>query len=344
MTPQRRSEFETQWPELARRLEFFLARSGVPGDTRDDVIQDTALRLYGMWMRVENDRSAWPLTKTIALNLVRDASRRRGSVEIEWEIPDLPAPHDVESSGIARIELRRVEKALREMSPAHRSLILEEVGGEAAPVATSPAAEKMMRMRARKRLIALLEKVSILIPGRHTRFLEWGSSLFTAREGLAGGFACLLCVVLGTGLVVVAPGATTPAKARPQNLSTAPEIDAEMMASLSAANEAAGLDSAVDDAYNFTAAVRKKAGSGAVAGSAASDRGSEAAGETGEADPVLPEDVPGTGVHVNPDDTGVAPPPPDVPDTPETKTGFEKTVEEVVETTEELLVGVRTTL
>ena len=164
MTPQRRRDFEDQWPELARRLEFFLARSGVHGDMRDDVIQDTALRLYRMWMRVENDRSAWPLTKTIALNLVRDASRRRASVEISWEVPDLPANNDVESSGMARIELRRIEKALQEMSPAHRSLLLEEVGGEAAPVPTSPAAEKMMRMRARKRLIALLEKVSALDP------------------------------------------------------------------------------------------------------------------------------------------------------------------------------------
>ena len=342
MTPQRRSEFETQWPELARRLEFFLSRSGVHGDMRDDVIQDTALRLYGMWMRVENDRSAWPLTKTIALNLVRDASRRRGSVEVEWEIPDVPGPHDVESSGIARIELRRIEKALREMSPAHRSLILEEVGGEAGAVATSPAAEKMMRMRARKRLIALLEKVSILLPGKHSRFIEWGSSLFTARDGLAGGFACLLCVVLGTGLVVVTPGATESAKARPQNLGAAPAIDAEMMASLSAANAAAGIDSVVRDAYDFTAAARKT-GSGGVSGSAHAD---EADGETvdSEAEPVIPEDVPGTGVHVDPDDTGVAPPPPDIPETPETKTGLERTVEEVVETTDELLDDVRTPL
>jgi hypothetical protein len=161
---------------------------------------------------------------------------------------------------------------------------------------------------------------------------------------LAGGFACLLCVVLGTGLVVVSPAGTTPAKARPQNLSTAPELDAEMMASLSAANAAAGLDSAVDDAYDFTAAVRKKAAtgaSGAVGDTGAADQG--AAG-TPESEPLIPEDVPGTGVHVDPDGAGVGPQPPEVPDTPETKTGLEHTVEEVVETTDELLDGVRTTL
>jgi hypothetical protein len=150
-------------------------------------------------------------------------------------------------------------------------------------------------------------------------------------------------VVLGTGLVIVTPGATGSAKARPQNLSAAPEIDAEMMASLSAANAAAGIDSVVRDAYDFTAAVRKGAGSGGVAGSAHTDG---ADGETvdPEAEPVIPEDVPGTGVHVDPDDTGVAPPPPDIPDTPETKTGLEKTVEEVVENAEEVLDDIKTPL
>jgi hypothetical protein len=297
---------------------------------RDDVIQDTALRLYGMWMRVENDRSAWPLTKTIALNLVRDASRRRGSVEIALEIPDLPAPHDVESSGIARMELRRIEKALREMSPAHRSLLLEEIGQEPASVATSPAAEKMMRMRARKRLIALLEKVSALIPWKHARFMEWGSGLVTARDGLAGGFACFLCVVLGTGLVVVAPGVTEPAKARPQRVVAAPTLET---ASLTTPNGRA-LDSAVNEAYAFTAAVRKSGGRGSIGASATGRKA-----KTGESGPgseplPIPDEVPGTGVHVDPDDvSGVAPP----PDTPEPKTGFEQTIEELVETTEGLL-------
>ena len=334
MTPQRRSDFEREWPELARRLEFFLVRSGVSGDTRDDVIQDTALRLYGMWMRVETDRSAWPLAKTIALNLVRDAARRRGSVEISAEMPDLPAPHDVESSGIARLELRRIQKALDEMSPAHRALLLEEVGGDASTVATSPAAEKMMRMRARKRLIALLEKVSALIPGRHTGLLEWGSGLVTARDGLAGGLACLLCVVLGTGLVVVGPGATAPAKARPPRAAAVPALDASAISARHGFTP--GIDSTVRDAYDFTSAVRRKA-------AAATPNGGGKSSDTTEADddvetqpePLpIPEDVPDTGVYVDPEDVGVTP---ETPQPPRTKTGLEETVEEVVDTTSELL-------
>jgi DNA-directed RNA polymerase specialized sigma24 family protein len=333
MTPQRRSDFEREWPELARRLEFFLVRSGVNGDTRDDVIQDTALRLYGMWMRVETDRSAWPLTKTIALNLVRDAARRRGTVEIAAEIPDLPAPHDVESSGIARLELRRIQKALDEMSPAHRALLLEEVGGDASEVATSPAAEKMMRMRARKRLIALLEKVSALIPGRHSGFLEWASGLVTARDGLAGGLACLLCVFLGTGIVIVGPGSSAPAKARPPRAAAVPALDASTISTRHGFTP--GIDSNVRDAYEFTSAARRKAGSTTLAGGSKSG-GTDAAGEAGtQPEPLpIPEEVPGTGLYVDPDDVGVAP---ETPEPPQTKTGLEGTVDEVVETTTELL-------
>ncbi|MGH2755530.1 MAG: RNA polymerase sigma factor [Actinomycetota bacterium] len=340
MTPQRRSEFETQWPELARRLSFFLARSGVQGDMRDDVIQDTALRLYGMWMRVENDRSAWPLTKTIALNILRDASRRRGSVEISWEVPELAGPHDVESSGIARIELRRVEKALREMSPAHRSLILEEVGGDAPTTPTSPAAEKMMRMRARRKLIALLEKVSILIPGKHTGILQWLSGLGGLREGVAGGFACFLCVALGTGLVVVGPGTTGSAEAKSRLPVTGPALDGDDLERPSATTVA--VDSAVRDAYGFTAAVRERAAKPSSVRTSVPD---DATAETGgtESEP-LPDEVPGTGVHVpeTEDVEGVSPPPP--PDTPPTKTGLEEQVEEVVERSEDLLENVRTSL
>ena len=89
----------------------------------------------------------------------------------------------------------------------------------------------------------------------------------------------------------------------------------------------------------FTAAARMSS-SGAVAGRAGGK--TRAAGE-GAASPgseplPIPEDIPDTGVYVDPDDVdGVAPQP---PEPPQPKTGLDETVEEVVERAEDLVDGV----
>jgi DNA-directed RNA polymerase specialized sigma24 family protein len=219
MTPERRRDFEHQWPTIQSGLKGLLSRKKVPFGEHDDLIQETALRLYGMWGRVDPGRSPWPLAVTIALNLVRDGSRRRPIREVaSADVPDLPDSHEVERAGLARVELGRVRAALDEMSPAYRSALLVEVGDAAARATSGAAAQKMTRVRARRKLAQLVEKVSALLPFRYLRFWKWQSSteagqwFIGAREGVLASIPCIACLAVGVTTViatnVVAPGAS----------------------------------------------------------------------------------------------------------------------------------------
>lgn len=229
MTPERRRDFEHQWPAIQSGLKSLLARKKIPAPEHDDLIQETALRLYGMWGRVDPSRSPWPLAVTIALNLVRDGARHRPIREVcSAEVPELPDAHEVERAGLARVELGRVRAALGEMSPAYRSALLVEVGDAAARANSGAAAQKMTRVRARRKLVQLVEKVSALLPLRYLKF--WRSNWFTefgqwvvgAREGLLGSIPCLACIAVGVTTVVATNVVTTPpaeALARPSAVS-----------------------------------------------------------------------------------------------------------------------------
>jgi DNA-directed RNA polymerase specialized sigma24 family protein len=217
MTPERRRDFEHQWPTIQSGLKGLLARKKVPFGEHDDLIQETALRLYGMWGRVDPGRSPWPLACTIALNLVRDGSRRRPIREVaSGDVPDRPDSHEVERAGLARVELGRVRAALDEMSPAYRSALLVEVG-DAAARASGSAAQKMTRVRARRKLAQLVEKVSALLPFRYLRFWKWstdaGQWLIGAKDGVLASIPCIACLAVGVTTVVatgvVAPGAAS---------------------------------------------------------------------------------------------------------------------------------------
>ena len=149
--------FEEAWPALDKRLRGALAGRRVPVDIRDDIVQETGLRLFRSWSNVRPD-SAWAFALTIAINLVRDEMRR-----CERQDPSrLEAPghqRDAEQDALARIELQRVGDALASMSKRQRSILLAEVGGESHGEA-SGAALKMARMRARRRLRSMLEQAS----------------------------------------------------------------------------------------------------------------------------------------------------------------------------------------
>lgn len=151
--------FEQEWPDLARKLQSLLSSKRVPASKREDIVQETGLRLFRMWDDVDPERPVWALTVTIALNLVRDDARRRSTSEVLGAIPDIPSSYDVERSGIARLELARVERALSQMTPAHRSVLLAELGDEVS-LGRGANAVKMLRMRARRRLTSLLDSAS----------------------------------------------------------------------------------------------------------------------------------------------------------------------------------------
>lgn len=203
MTPERRREFENVWPALSRRVKSMVCRKGVTGGDADDLVQEAALRLYRTWDQVDPTRDPWPLVSTITLNLLRDRARPRPIREIVAEhVPERPDSYEVERAGIARVELGRVESAMAMLSASHRSALLSEIGDGGTTTADSEAT-RMLRMRARRRLSALLEKASaILLPFKVNRLGELFEWAFGSRQAALSTVSCLLCVALGAATAV----------------------------------------------------------------------------------------------------------------------------------------------
>ena len=199
MTTQLESSFEAVWPDLQRRIHRFLSSKKVPDSQREDVVQETGLRLYRMWDQVDPAGSPIGLALTIAMNIVRDNARRdshRTVVEIE---PDVPAICDVERSGLARLELSRVRRALSELTPAQRSVLLSELDRNQVPPEASPAAIKMLRMRARRNLSAILERAGCgVLVAKWRRLFGLPQQVFVPRDltkveqGMASGLASVV--------------------------------------------------------------------------------------------------------------------------------------------------------
>jgi DNA-directed RNA polymerase specialized sigma24 family protein len=209
-----RLSFESEWPELASRLTGALRRRGASSWLADDIVQETGLRLFKMWDSVDPDNSPWGLTLTIGKNLLWDETHRRASREVLVELPERPIPSDVENAGIARLELWRVARALRKMSPAHRSVLLAEVGGRDVE-SISAAATKMLRMRARRRLSSILESASASVFATLglVRRHAFGVQQFVRRSGpaLEGSATATVAAIVGVVIVMVpTEGVTAP--------------------------------------------------------------------------------------------------------------------------------------
>src|SRR3712207_3371775 len=104
----REFSFESEWPSTATRLGASLRRRRVPAAMVDDVVQETGLRIFRTWERVDPDRGLWPLALTIAINILRDHLRS----EMRKEAASVPHPAvfepDPEVIALARIKLDRV--------------------------------------------------------------------------------------------------------------------------------------------------------------------------------------------------------------------------------------------
>jgi DNA-directed RNA polymerase specialized sigma24 family protein len=147
--------FEEWWGELAPAVRAFMLKKRCPLHLVDDIVQETGLRLFKMWDDIDAMRSPRGLAYTIASNLLWDERNRRSAREVVGDVPE-QACEDVERSGIARLELARVKRALVRLNPQQRAVLLAEIGDATGPNG-SPDAVKMMRMRARKKLHALLD-------------------------------------------------------------------------------------------------------------------------------------------------------------------------------------------
>ena len=290
MSPEAERNFEAEWALLSRRLRLLLSRKRVPLSQHDDLMQETALRLLSMWDSVDRQRALWPLTVTIALNLLRDRGRVVTRDDLVAELPELASGHDVETVGIARIELDRVRRALNELSPSYRTALMREVGATAAAVAPDGAADKMVRMRARRKLKLALENVSGLVALRLRRLGDFVEGMFALRDGGVAAASCVVCLVLGVGSTLVAPAALTPkASARP-----APEGAQRARASVVASASDRG-PSALSTARRDQTFARSLTGTTELERTRASRAGKSSGGAT-EAGPTVPlptsEDVP----------------------------------------------------
>ncbi|HEX2295917.1 MAG TPA: sigma-70 family RNA polymerase sigma factor [Actinomycetota bacterium] len=208
MATQVESSFEAVWPDLERRIHRFLSSKKVPDSQREDVVQETGLRLYRMWAQVDPAGSPIGLALTIAMNIVRDNARRdshRTVVEIE---PDVPAICDVERSGLARLELSRVHRALSELTPAQRSVLLSELDRNQRPPEASAAAIKMLRMRARRNLTAILERAGCgVLVARWRRLFGVPQQVFVPRDltKVEQGMASSLAGVMAAAAISLSP-------------------------------------------------------------------------------------------------------------------------------------------
>ena len=208
--------FEEWWAELSDLVRAWLLRRRVSPHLTDDIVQETGLRLFKMWDEIDALRSPRGLAFTIASNLLWDERNRRASREIVGEVPE-QSREDVERAGIARLELARVRRAMSRLTPQHRAVLLAEIGDDETPVG-SPDAVKMMRMRARRRLTAILESAPagafiLLRAPRHLwrtfRSARRGSGLHVPGAAIVA--ACTTLAVFGTPPTVPSIDGATPA-------------------------------------------------------------------------------------------------------------------------------------
>lgn len=157
-------EFGSTWMEMVERLTRVLAARGVPAQDREDLVQETALRLYRVWDTIDPEQPVWPYAVTIALNLWRDSLRASGPYlrSVDASVACEPvAGLDVERTVIARQELAEVSAALRTLAPEQRRLVLEteELSAVVRPLRAS---ERMSRMRVRRELARVVGRASAI--------------------------------------------------------------------------------------------------------------------------------------------------------------------------------------
>lgn len=156
--------FADEWPRELPRLRRLLAANGIPADDVDDVLQESAARLYAAWGRVFEDRPIRPLVTTIVLNCARDHHRRaRARIVPVPQMPDalLVDPQLTDRVALSRLEVGRAGRALARLTDQQRKAVVdavsEELRGEEAGRRRAPAAARMALTRARRQLATALE-------------------------------------------------------------------------------------------------------------------------------------------------------------------------------------------
>ena len=227
MSPKAAAEFGKQWPALKRRLEAFLRSKGVGPSDMDDLVQETATRLLSVWHKFDRSKPAWPLTATIALNLLRDRGKKQ-QIELPGELPEVASSFDAAQIGLARIELSRVLRAMEDLTPPQRAALLQTFD-ETVVASPSTSSEKMLRLRARKRLANAVGRVSAGVCLKLRRAGDLVHAFF-AKGDVVQALACAACLLVTTaGATSFYPrfeDATTPPTGARTNFVTAGSRDA----------------------------------------------------------------------------------------------------------------------
>ena len=157
-----RESFDDAWPALSERLRRSLTARGVPAQDRDDVVQETALRVYRSWTGLDPNRPVWPFVITVGVNYWRDILRERNGRIAQVHPTDhieVTADLDVERDVLARQELAKTVVAIGQLAPEQRKLLLasEEFADTVRPLRP---AERVARMRVRRQLARTVGRAS----------------------------------------------------------------------------------------------------------------------------------------------------------------------------------------
>ena len=182
--------------------------------------------MWERWERIDVTSDVFPLAYTIARNLATDRAREAGRVELRPDLENGLAddPSDVAA---ARIELKQVLRGLMTLTPRYRDLLLAEAGWSSPNPEATGVATNMARMRARRRLRAILERASVLI-GLPFKRIRAGASRLSASERVQSGqsvvtftvevaVACLLALT-GAASIVDGGANGTPGEMRTRSL------------------------------------------------------------------------------------------------------------------------------
>ncbi len=119
----KREAFETLFRRWAPRLSLMLARTSGPSDQVDDLLQKTFLHLHRARADYQPGRAFRPWIYTIALNVRREESRRRGrkrEQSLDFETMREPSVDPTTTT----MEQRAVQRALLQLNESQREVIV----------------------------------------------------------------------------------------------------------------------------------------------------------------------------------------------------------------------------
>ena len=199
-------DFDTVWPEVAKRLRGFLRKRGATGQDADDLIQTVAERALRNAVPFDSadDLLHWCLT--VARNLDVDRWRAAGRRD-ESCLDEMSEPREqvsLEDRVLTRLRLMCTVEALKLMRPKDRQMLLS--GLDTDQVASGK--DRVARHRARLRLLELVGPPSLVVVAFCRRLMRPLARPGSAALGaVTAGFALL---VVGASVIPYSPTTGAP--------------------------------------------------------------------------------------------------------------------------------------